>query len=346
MRTQRLALARRRRILAAISVALLVLPALAAGSPVSAHPGPPPPSASCAETLSSAPTGPATVSVAKTAYGRVLVIGSGLYRGCSLYMLTSDAVHAQTGAPYGCSNTDNALHASCDTILWPALLSDGAPLAGPGVNRKLLGTVTRNDILGGPVQQVTYAGFPLYRFIFDEDPGETEGANLFDPITDPVGTWYMVEPKHGHAAPGRARIGLETAPIDGTGPNETVLSVTMDNDFSAFQNAAFPVYTLSTDRTKGHGHLLSECDATCSTVLWQPVLTDKHPVAGAGVNQHDLGSVRRPDGSHQVTYKGKPLYLFFRDAYIGLPIGVGTQGIYGAGKNTPWGLFDTVPPVP
>lgn len=346
MRTRHLAPAGRRRLLAAISIALLVLPAFAAGSPVSAHPGPQTPSASCAEPITSAPTGRATVSVARTAYGRVLVIGSGAYRGCSLYVLTSDAVHAQSGAAFACSDNTNPLGAPCDTILWPALLTDGAPIAGPGVNKKLLGTVTRYDILGGPVQQVTYAGFPLYRFIFDEEPGETEGANLFDPITSPTGTWYMVEPKHGHPAPGRARIGLETAPIGGTGPDATVLSVTMDNDFSVFEDAAFPVYTLSTDRTRGHHHLRSACDATCSTVFWPPVLTDGRPVAGPGVNQHDLGSVRRPDGSQQVTYKGKPLYLFFRDAYIGPPVGVGSQGIFGAGAHTPWGVFNTVPPVP
>jgi hypothetical protein len=50
----------------------------------------------------------------------------------------------------------------CDTILWPALLTQGAPIAGPGVNPRLLGTVTRTDLPGlGAVQQVTYAGWPL-----------------------------------------------------------------------------------------------------------------------------------------------------------------------------------------
>jgi predicted lipoprotein with Yx(FWY)xxD motif len=331
----------RRRALAALSIAMLVLPAFAVGSPVSAQPS----AAPCKEAVTSAPTGRATVSVARTAYGRVLVIGSGQYKGCSLYLLTSDEVHAQSGAAYACSNNTNPLGAPCDTVLWPALLTDGAPIAGPGVNRELLGTVTRHDILGGPVQQVTYAGFPLYRFLFDETPGETEGANLFDPITSPTGTWYLVEPKHGHPAPGRARLGLETAQINGTGAATTVLAVTMNNNFSVFQNAAFPVYTLSRDRHYGRGrHLRSSCKAACSTVLWPPVLTDGRPMAGPGVEQHDLGFVIRPDGTHQVTYKGKPLYLFFRDAYIGDPVGVGTQGIYGAELSTPWGEFDTVTP--
>jgi predicted lipoprotein with Yx(FWY)xxD motif len=47
-----------------------------------------------------------------------------------------------------------------------------------------------------------------------------------------------------------------------------------------------------------------------------------------------------------VTYDGQPLYLFNNDAYIGPPVGVGTQGIRGAGAVTPWGVFNTIPPLP
>ena len=39
---------------------------------------------SCADPVTSAPTGPAGVSAASTPYGRVLVVGSGAYAGCSL----------------------------------------------------------------------------------------------------------------------------------------------------------------------------------------------------------------------------------------------------------------------
>lgn len=52
----------------------------------------------------------------------------------------------------------------------------------------------------------------------------------------------------------------------------------------------------------------------------------------------------RPDGSKQVTYDGEPLYLFYKDAYIA---GItGTEGIYGAGKVTPWSIFESVLPSP
>ena len=299
-------------------------------------------SSSCADAVTSAPTGPATVSTASTAFGKVLVIGSGAYAGCSLYLLTSDQLHAlTTGAePYACSDNSNPIGLPCDSVLWPALLTHGAPIAGPGVNRSLLGTVTRTDLPGmSAVQQVTYAGLPLYRFFLDETPGETDGANLFDPVTSPTGIWYLVEPRRGRPAPGQARVQVESAPIGGTGPDQNILAVVMNDDFSVFPSASFPVYTLSTDRHKG-GHK-SRCQEICAAVPWPPVLTSTWPKAGPGVDQRALGIIVRPDGTHQVTYHKKPLYLFYKDAYI--PGITGTKGIYGADVTTPWGVFNPIP---
>lgn len=292
---------------------------------------------SCADPITSAPTGPATVSATSSKYGKVLVVGSGAYTGCSLYLLTSDQLHAINGADFACSDGANPIGAACDTILWPALLTNGAPIAGPGINPTLLGTVTRNDLPGlGTVQQVTYAGMPLYRFFLDENPGETEGANLFDPVTSPTGTWYLVDPSRGQPATGTAQIDVETAPVGGTGPDETVVAARMNNDFSLFPNATFPVYTLSPDTHK------SACQGACAAVFWPPVLTSGRPEAGPGIDQNALGTIVRPDGTHQVTYNGQPLYLFSGDAYISV-LG-GTASINGSGASTPFGLFNTILP--
>ncbi len=322
--------------------------ALLSSSPAGAATSP------CSDPVTSAPTGPATVSAAWTPdYGRVLVIGSGPYQGCSLYLLTSDQLHALTGAPYACSDNPNVKNKPCDTVLWPALLTHGAPIAGPGVNPRLLGTVTRTDLPGlAAVQEVTYAGRPLYRFFRDETPGETEGANLNDPVTTPAGIWYLLNPRGGTPATGKAELGLETAPLGGTGPEETVLAARMNNDYSPFPNQPFPVYTLSRDDGGWWGHLRSHesgresaCQGTCA-VFWPPVLTSGRPEAGPGVDQRALGVIVRPDGSQQVTYHERPLYLFNKDAYIGGASPVGTQGIYGAGAVTPSGVFNTIPPLP
>ena len=95
---------RRRSLLAGSALAVMLTLGLVAvapqfSSPASAQTGP-----SCADPVTSAPTGPATVSAALTPYGKVLVVGSGGYAGCSLYLLTSDQLHALTGAPFACSD--------------------------------------------------------------------------------------------------------------------------------------------------------------------------------------------------------------------------------------------------
>jgi predicted lipoprotein with Yx(FWY)xxD motif len=311
------------------TAALLTLCLLAVGPQFRAHASVQGSSPSCTTPVTSAPTGPATVSTASTSFGRVLIIGSGANAGCSLYILTSDRLHSLTFglAAFACSNGPNAIGQPCDTVLWPALLTKGAPVAGPGVNHSLLGTVTRTDVLSGKsVQQVTYAGLPLYRFFLDETPGQTDGANLFDPVTSPTGTWYLVEPGRGHPAPGRAQMRGET--VSGS----EVLAASMDNDFSLLPHGRFPVYTLSNEDGQA-------CQRYCA-LIWQPVLTSGQPDAGPDVDQHALGVVVRPDGTHQVTYNGKPLYLFINDAYI--PGIIGTQSINGAGAVTPWGVFNTV----
>jgi predicted lipoprotein with Yx(FWY)xxD motif len=340
--------ARRPRALAALTMApFLALsigfgaPAIGVGSAALAAS-----TASCADAVTSAPTGPATVSATRNGtFGKVLVVGSGTYSGCSLYLLTSDRLHGMTGAPFACSDGPNAIGQPCDTVLWPALLTQGAPIAGPGVDPALLGTVTRTDLPGLPrVKQVTYGGSPLYRFFLDEAVGETDGADLFDPVTSPTGIWYLVNGR-GQPAPGRARIELETASVNGSGPSATVLAVSMDHGFVLLPDGTFPVYTLSTHGRRGRDG--SGCRGLCAALFWPPVLTSGQAEAGPGVDQRALGTIVRPDGTHQVTYRGRPLYLFEGDAYIPtLPYNGGVASINGAGLHTQWGVFNTIPRLP
>jgi hypothetical protein len=123
----------------------------------------------------------------------------------------------------------------------------------------------------------------------------------------------------------------------------------MDQDFSLTSGTfPFPVYTLSGHGKgplgPGPGHN-GPCDALCSQ-YWPPVLTAGRPQAGAGVDQHALGTVMRRDGTQQVTYRGKPLYLSINDAVIPpLPYNGAAEGINGAGATTIWGTFNTIPPV-
>lgn len=82
------------------------------------------------------------------------------------------------------------------------------------------------------------------------------------------------------------------------------------------------VYMFEAD--KG-GH--SACSAACAQA-WPPV-EGKPSAAGAAVGG-DLGTVKRSDGSTQVTYKGHPLYRFIKDKDGGDAYGQGSRA-FGAG---------------
>jgi len=81
---------------------------------------------------------------------------------------------------------------------------------------------------------------------------------------------------------------------------------------------------LGTVLTDGVGHTLywyaedtaakPGCTGSCAS-LWPPLMGMPH--AASGVKLTGLGTVRRPDGSVQVTYKGHPLYTYAADSAPG-----------------------------
>ena len=71
----------------------------------------------------------------------------------------------------------------------------------------------------------------------------------------------------------------------------------------------------------------SNCNAACLTV-WKPVLVSGKIIAGAGVNLANLGIITLPDGTHQVTYLGAPLYTYSKDVNPGDTNGHGVDGVW------------------
>ena len=57
---------------------------------------------------------------------------------------------------------------------WPALVVDGDPVVGEGLDAALVGTLERPD----GTLQVTYAGQPLYTYVRDNAPGDANGQGL------------------------------------------------------------------------------------------------------------------------------------------------------------------------
>ncbi len=81
-------------------------------------------------------------------------------------------------------------------------------------------------------------------------------------------------------------------------------------------------------KTESPGKIM--CTGGCATA-WPPLLLPSgttSATAGSGVDSSKLGTITRPDGSTQVTFDGKPLYLFASDTSAGQATGQGVAGFY------------------
>jgi predicted lipoprotein with Yx(FWY)xxD motif len=112
---------------------------------------------------------PATVGVASSGLGRILVDS----QGRTLYLFEKD------------SGTTSACTGACASA-WPPLRANGKPTVGGGATASWLGTSTRSD--GNP--QVTYNGHPLYLYQSDQKPGDTNGHG----VTAFGAAWFALSP--------------------------------------------------------------------------------------------------------------------------------------------------------
>ncbi|WP_394620302.1 hypothetical protein JNUCC0626_14710 [Lentzea sp. JNUCC 0626] len=74
------------------------------------------------------------------------------------------------------------LEADC-TLVWPPLLAAGGKIEAPALDAQLLGTMKRPD----GTEQVTIAGKPVYRYVDDEQAGDTTGHGVDD-------RWFAISP--------------------------------------------------------------------------------------------------------------------------------------------------------
>ncbi|MSQ22872.1 MAG: hypothetical protein EXR53_06185 [Dehalococcoidia bacterium] len=163
---------------------------------------------------------------------------------------------------------------------WLPLLTAGDPTAGDGVTQATLGVIQRTE--GGI--QVVYNGRPLYHNVQDTAAGDAKGQN--------VGTLWFVLSGDGSPIQDAAQIKTVSSPALGT---------------------------IITDRSGRTLYLASRDEANKSNVTGNttrsrpPVLTIGDPTAGEGAAANLLGTLKRAEGSTQVTYKGRPLYYYARD---------------------------------
>ena len=68
----------------------------------------------------------------------------------------------------------------------------------------------------------------------------------------------------------------------------------------------------------------SVCNGACAKV-WPPLTTTGKAAASGGATSADLGTIKRSDGTKQVTYKGHPLYYYAADSSPGMTTGQGSD---------------------
>ena len=73
----------------------------------------------------------------------------------------------------------------------------------------------------------------------------------------------------------------------------------------------------------------SACTGACAAA-WPPDTVTGAPQVGSGVSQALLGTIKRADGTTQVTYHGHPLYYFSAYTSAGTARGQGSKA-FGAG---------------
>jgi predicted lipoprotein with Yx(FWY)xxD motif len=274
------------------------------------------------------PTG-TEITVAHTVFGTALVVGSGPFAGFSLYMITSDHGHqfgctattVQTIAgPFLCTGPSTDKNAE-----WPAITTKGAPVAGPGVNPALLGSVGRLHV----GRQVTYAGHPLY--LFDQFPGAVSGESWDEPGLPPWhGIWTLVAPS-GKAAPWAGTLTVTTLPN-----GRKVVAAQMNTGIGTVN---FPLYSYSRD-TRWH----SACDTGACARRFPLMLTSGRPGVTRALLRFGphIGTLHTAAGT-QVVLNGRPLYFFSNEQIIMTASGFAPAG-NGNGVTFAGGTFSLVAP--
>ncbi|WP_107419972.1 SCO0930 family lipoprotein, partial [Streptomyces carpinensis] len=180
---------------------------------------------------------------------------------------------------------------------WPPVPA-GDATAGAGIDKALLGEVTRAD----GTKQLTIAGWPAYRYAKDTKAGEVSGQGV-------GGKWYAMAPNGKKAS---------LAELPGLSVKKTELG-----DIVVDRNG-MTVYRFLKD--KAWPKSVSACTGACLE-KWPAVA----PVPAGdtkGVRKKGLMGFTRPDGVKQMTVNCWPIYTFSGDKVPGDLNGQGVGGTW------------------
>ncbi|MEV5427693.1 SCO0930 family lipoprotein [Streptomyces sp. NPDC052701] len=192
---------------------------------------------------------------------------------------------------------------SCDgdcAKTWPPVPADDAT-AGEGIDKALLGSVTRAD----GTKQLTVGGWPAYRYVKDVNAGDVKGQGV-------GGKWYALAPD-GKKAQGAAeeRPGLSTRNDPELG--EIVVDGKGMTVYRFMKDEAWP-------------KPVSACTGACLE-KW-PVVSPVDFEDTKGIQKKGYMTFTRPDGAEQQTINCWPIYTFAGDKAPGDTNGQGVGGTW------------------
>ncbi|MET9603589.1 SCO0930 family lipoprotein [Streptomyces sp. NPDC006512] len=247
--------------------------------------------------------------------------------GATLYRFDKDTPDpAKSNCDGGCATT------------WPPVPADDAT-ASAGIEAGLLGEVVRTD----GSRQLTLAGWPVYRYAKDTKPGEAKGEGV-------GGTWHALAPdgKKAVDAKGGAKGGgaKEEGAKEDAAKEEAAKPGADEYGGGAADEAKAGAAGLAVEANEKLGKILVDgkgntlyrfdkdsawpmkigCVGACLDT-WKPApVVDKTKVKG--IPQEWIGSVKRPDGSMQLTIDCWPVYTFTGDTAPGQTNGHGKQNLW------------------
>jgi predicted lipoprotein with Yx(FWY)xxD motif len=120
--------------------------------------------------------------------------------------------------------------------------------------------------------------------------------------------------------------------------NETVATASVDGVGTVLVDANGNALYSPDEESNG----MIQCTGSCEQI-WKPLTASGTPTASGDVTG-ELGTVKRPDGTEQVTLDGAPLYTFAEDS-PGQATGDGVQDSFG-GKDFTWHAITVGAPAP
>ncbi|MCZ4607103.1 SCO0930 family lipoprotein [Streptomyces sp. Lzd4kr] len=189
---------------------------------------------------------------------------------------------------------------------WPPVPANDAK-AGVGIDKNLLGSVTRTD----GSKQLTIDGWPAYRYAKDTKAGDVNGQGV-------GGTWYALAPTGKKAEGEDADLpGLSTRKDSKLG--EIVIDKNGHTVYRFMKDSPWPMKTACTGECLDKWPVIAPVDAED---------TEGIDLKGSGPRGQGYVVFDRPDGIKQQTIDCVPIYTFAGDKKPGDTNGQGVGGTW------------------